>query len=76
MYQTWQSFDCVVGTWVCALVFPEARTMGLCPCFLTHLECMLSVVVKTLMTIRVYANTYNMTPSRVSSMSRVTRCWV
>ena len=37
-----------------------------CSCFLTHLECMLSVVV--LQTIRVYAHTYNMTPS-VSSVS-------
>ena len=29
------------------LVFPEARTMGVCPCFLTCLEIILIVVVKT-----------------------------
>ena len=43
-------FDCVVGTWVWGPVFPEARTIydiGVCPYFLPHLECLLSVVVKT-----------------------------
>ena len=47
MYQIWPSFDCVVFTWVCVLVFPEAKTMGVCPRFLTHLQCVLSLVVKT-----------------------------
>ena len=47
----------MVLTWVCMLVFPEARTMGVCSRFLTHLECMLSVVVKT-QTTRVHAHTH------------------
>ena len=47
MDHTRPSFECVVGTWVCVLVFLEARTMGDCPSFLTHPECTLSVVSKT-----------------------------
>ena len=76
MYQTWLSFECVVGTWVSMLLFTEARTMGLgVPVFLytstVHAKC----GGQNSQTIRVYAHTWNMTPS-VSSMSSVTSCWV
>ena len=60
---------------VCAGV-SQAQSMGVCPCFLTHLECMLSVVVKTDRQEEYrYAHTDNMTPC-VSSLSQVTICWV
>ena len=68
MYQTWLSFECVVGTWVSMLLFTEARTIGLgAPVFLytsrVHAKC----GGQNSQTIRVYAHTWNMTPS-VSSV--------
>ena len=58
---------------VCVLVFSEARTIGVCPSFLTHIECMQRVVVKTHIQYE-YMHTHIIWHP-LSALSPVTSCW-